>query len=85
MEPIDFKERNVIIKKPDSLSENECSSLFAHWQINELENEQKTVIITSCWKLSPEELEELQRTGCIYLQIMGGMPPVSLFVENPFK
>lgn len=28
---------------------------------------------------------QIQKTGCIYLSITGhGMPPVSLFTENPF-
>lgn len=26
----------------------------------------------SCWKLSAEELEEINRTGCVYLSILSG-------------
>lgn len=31
----------------------------------------------SCWRLTPEELEQVQKTGVVWLQIMGhGMYPV---------
>jgi len=26
----------------------------------------------SCWRLTPEELEEIKRTGCIFLTVMSG-------------
>lgn len=26
----------------------------------------------SCWKLTPEELEEINRTGCVFLSVMSG-------------
>lgn len=42
--------------------------------------------IISCWKLSKEDLDEINRTGVVWLSITGlGMPPVSVFGENPFK
>lgn len=46
-------------------------------------NPQYTV---SCWKLSPEELAEVAKTGCVYLSIMGGgMPPVFLGSEDEVR
>jgi hypothetical protein len=42
--------------------------------------------IISCWRLNKEDMEEINRTGVIWLSITGsGMPPVSVFAENPFK
>lgn len=44
-----------------------------------------TPVIISCWKLSKEDFEEIQRTGCVYLTICStGMPPVTLQTESPF-
>ena len=42
--------------------------------------------IISCWRLSKEDLDEINRTGVVWLSITGhGMPPVSIFTENPFE
>lgn len=41
--------------------------------------------IVSCWKLSPEELAEVQRTGRIWVAVMGvGQPPILPMALNPF-
>ena len=43
-------------------------------------------VIISCWKLSKEDIEDIQRTGEIYLTITGEvMPPVSLQTEDPWQ
>lgn len=42
-------------------------------------------ILISCWKLSPEELEEVQRTGRVWLRIWGHVqPPVYVGGSHPF-
>lgn len=39
--------------------------------------------IETCWKLSPEELAQVNKTGCIFLYVMGHkMPPVALTTES---
>lgn len=81
MLPVDFPERNKVFTKPESMTDEECSDLPV-WQGKTTDN---FPCIISCWKFSKEDLEEIQKTGCIYLSITGnGMPPVSLFTENPF-
>ncbi|HRS66203.1 MAG TPA: hypothetical protein P5519_10010 [Spirochaetia bacterium] len=41
--------------------------------------------IISKWQPSKEDIEAINRGDGIYLSITGhGMPPVSLFTENPF-
>lgn len=40
--------------------------------------------IVSKWEFSKEELEEIQRTGCMYISTMGsGMSPIMPFVYKP--
>lgn len=42
-------------------------------------NENETPEIETCWELSPEELEQVNKTGRIYLYVMGrSIPPVAL-------
>lgn len=42
--------------------------------------------LISRWRLSPAELEEIQRTGCVYLEVMGhGMPPVFIGSESEMR
>ena len=39
--------------------------------------------IESCWELEPGELEQIQKTGKVYLYIMGEhVPPVLLTAES---
>ncbi|MCY4431396.1 MAG: hypothetical protein OXC11_13525 [Rhodospirillales bacterium] len=38
----------------------------------------------SCWQLSEEELEEVQRTGKVWLWVWGQHPPVAVTGECPF-
>lgn len=43
-------------------------------------------VIISRWQLSKEDLDEIQKTGAVYLVVVGeGTPPVSLHVESPFE
>jgi len=88
MLPTDFPERNKIYKKPESMTDEECMELPV-WQGQTFIDDEKKKsvhIIISCWKLSYEDLQEIQRTGHIWLSIYSsGMPVVSLFTEHPFK
>lgn len=79
--PVTFPESNFVFTKPASMTDEQCSDLPV-WLGKDQED---FPVIISCWKLSKEDLEEIQKTGQIYLSIAGqGMPPVSLFTENPF-
>jgi hypothetical protein len=42
-------------------------------------------VVISCWKVTQEELEEIQRTGRVWLMVYGvTMPPVVLCGVRPF-
>ena len=46
-------------------------------------NENGTHEIETCWELSPEELEQVNKTGRIYLYVVGrSIPPVALTTES---
>ncbi len=78
MLPTQFPEANFTFLKPEGMTDEECMDLPV-WK----GNFNGSPAIISCWKFAKEDLEEINRTGQIYLSIAGsGMPPVSLFTEN---
>ena len=87
MLPTTFPQSNKVFTKPKGWTDEQCSDLpvwVGSVMIDEFNNLAPAII--SCWKLSKEDLEEIQKTGQIWLSITGqGMPPVSLFTENPFR
>lgn len=85
MLPTTFEESNFVFTKPQGWTDEQCMDLpVFKGNAKDVDGGEIPVII-SCWKFNKEDLEEIQKTGCIYLSITGGgMPPVSLFTENPF-
>lgn len=82
MLPTTFSESNFTFTKPQSMTDEQCMDLPVFKGVDQ----DGFPIIISCWKFSKEDLEEIQRTGHIFLSISGqGMPPVGLFTENPFS
>lgn len=70
--PTAFDEENVLLDKPDEMSRDECVPLSARVIVY---SDGMTGFIT-CWKISLEELEEIKRTGRIWITILGsGLPP----------
>jgi hypothetical protein len=81
MLPIEFKESNLVLSKPMDMTDEQCMPLSV-WKGN---CDDGTPEIISCWKLSKEDLEEINKTGTVWLRIVGqGMPPVTLQTETPF-
>lgn len=81
MIPTSFDEANAVLGKPDSMSHEECTCLSV--LRTEMDNGQPIVI--SCWKLTTEELAEIQRTGRVWLMIWGPtMPPAAVEGKRPF-
>lgn len=79
MIPISFAESNLVLDKPPSMTRDQCDPLNVLYF-------QKQGAIISCWKLTVEELEEIKKTGRIWLNVRGHvMPPVSLTTKQPFK
>lgn len=65
--------------------EKTCGDLPA-WQGEEQYSDgTKTRVVISCWELSPEDMEEVKRTGKIYMSVAGqAVPPIALMVKSPF-
>jgi hypothetical protein len=81
MPSVDFPEANFTFSKPKDMTDEQCMPLHV-WRGNDQDG---FPLIISKWSLSAEDLEEIKKTGSIYLIITGiGMPPVSLRVETPF-
>lgn len=71
MKPVKFEGTNCTYTAPG------CEDLPT---LREFEDERPT--ITSVWKPSAEDLEELNNGGCVCLTVLGGQPPVSLWTQK---
>lgn len=81
MVPTSFEESNDVLGKPPSMSDDECSCL----SILRVENNNGLPMVISCWKMTKEELEEVNRTGRVWLGVCGvTMPPVIVTGIKPF-
>ncbi len=81
MLPTDFPEANFTFTKPESMTDEECSDL----RVFKGSYHDGTPVIISKWQPSKEDIEAINRGEGIFLLITGlGMPPVSIFTENPF-
>lgn len=61
-EPTHFPQANGVYGKPANMTDEECSSLPVCKTADH---------VISCWKLTPEELKQVQETGCVYVGILG--------------
>jgi hypothetical protein len=81
MYPASFDESNAVLARPNNMTDDECSPLvvFKGQNINGHE------VVVSCWKATPEELAEINRTGRVWLVIAGEtMQPAILAGYKPF-
>lgn len=69
MNPVNFEDMNCIFKAPG------CGDLPA------LKIDDR---IISYWEMTEKEKQEFMKTGKIYLSIVGGQPPVALYVDRPY-
>ena len=77
-----FPQSNHVFDKPENMSYDECDPLCV-WVGPTQDN---YPVVISCWKLTKEELEEINKTGRVWLTVFGrGMPPVALTVDTPFQ
>lgn len=86
MKPIDFPESNLDLKKPDNMTDEQCLTLPCWRGYSPLAGYPEGVPTTvSKWQLSPEEIEEVQRTGHVWLfQYSHVVPPSLIITEHPF-
>ena len=71
MKPVKFEGANCTYKAPG------CKDLPS---LHVLDGEYLSV--TSVWKPSAEDLEVLNNGGCVCLNVLGGQPPVNLWVQE---
>lgn len=86
MLPVTFNEANFTFGKPPSMSDEQCASLHVFRGSAPID-EQGTLmpVVISKWQPSREDIDAINNGEPIWLSITGtGMPPVSLFTENPF-
>lgn len=76
-----FDEENGVLDGPPGMSPDECECLSVY---RGKDNDGFDVVI-SCWKPTPEEWEEMRRTGRVWLVVCGRtMPPVAVLGKSPF-
>lgn len=82
MIPTSFDESNHVLDKPQDMDRADCDALSV-WVGS---TPQGFPVVISCWKLTKEDLEEIQRTGRVWLWVYGvTMPPVALGTAKPFQ
>lgn len=71
-----FDESNHVLGRPTDMTEAECDPLSVFV-------DGKRVV--SCWKLTADELAEVNRTGRVWLMVIGvTMPPALVMGNSPF-
>lgn len=66
-QPLAFPEANLIFYPPSGMEDD----------VLPLHVKRGDSCLISCWKLSAEELSEIQATGVVWLSVLGwGLPPV---------
>lgn len=91
MTPVDFPQSNNTLGKPSNMTDEQCLPLPVHHYHQDFGPDSeggdpvRIPAIISCWKLTPEELEEINRTGIVWVNTLGtSLAPFSVFVKNPF-
>lgn len=80
--PSSFNESNDSLSPPEGMTEDEVQSLAI---VRVYDHTNQTPVVISCWKLTKEELEEVNRTGRVWLGVCGvTMPPVWITGQKPF-
>lgn len=81
MELASFAEANAVLGKPDDMTHEQCEAA----SVLRATMTDGTPVVISCWKVTAEELEEIQRTGRVWLLVCGTtMPPAKVLGNKPF-
>ena len=76
-----FDEENGVLDRPDSLTADECEPLSV-WRGADING---YPVVIACWKPTNKEIQEIVRTGRVWLIVMGDtMAPVQLVGHKPF-
>ena len=84
MFPASFHESNGYLGKPPDMTHDECDALSVWRGDVTVDGGGAVPAVVSCWKLTPDELEEVNRTGRVWLYVVGRtMPPVMMAGNKP--
>jgi len=79
MTPIKFEGANVILTRPEDITDEQCGSVHALRGTDE----DGLPFVMTAWEPTPEEVLAIQAGAPIYLKVCGiSMPPVSLFATK---
>lgn len=79
MKPIKFEQSNIVFGENQ---QEEYIPLPAHHA------KDTSGTVTTCWELSPEEIEQVKKEGKIYLRMLtfySPLQPVMLLTQNPLE
>ncbi len=77
----DFEQANFTYGKPESMTDEQCMSL----RVFRGANTDNLPVVISKWQPNKEDIEAINRGEGIWLEVLGnGIPPVTLYTENPF-
>ncbi|MEP2447373.1 MAG: hypothetical protein ABJI69_09105 [Balneola sp.] len=74
MKPIEFEQQNTTYAEDQVQYHNLPSHV------------DKDGVVTSCWEVTEEDLQEIQSNGKIYISILtfgGPLQPISVSIKNP--
>lgn len=81
MEPCNFEHSNLVLQPPPG-GEAWCNPLFAL----RTKNEDGRPVVITCWKPTQAEIDEIQRTGRLWVMSVGTtIFPISLHATPPFQ
>jgi hypothetical protein len=82
MIPTSFEESNDVLDKPEDTTYDEYEALSVYRGPDKTGQQ----LVISCWKPTKEELDEINKTGRVWLIIWGNtMQPSCLSGITPFK
>ncbi len=86
MELSGFSESNAVLGPPPGMTEASVQSASVFRGRVDIEGAKDVPCVVTCWKVTAEELAEIQRTGRVWLTILGAtMPPALVAGVNPFE
>lgn len=85
MEVCGFDEQNGVLGPPRGMTEEMVQSASVFRGRTDLHGLDDVPCVVTCWKPTVEELAEIQRTGRVWLMLIGqSMPPALVSGVSPF-
>jgi len=85
MFPTSFKQSNAVLEPPEGMPPDITDSISV-CRATTVTIKHQAPVVLSCWKLTQEELDEINKTKRVWLHVMGeSMPPVWLSGKDPFE